>query len=485
MSMAIRLSGSSGKDSRMDKPAAELLYDSGKDPTVGKLLELDQENKTLKAKIAALSTDSSNSSKPPSSDGPGVKKKDKKPGRRKRGGQIGHKGKKRILLPEGEMDHIVNIFPQACEKCRKTLTPDESGEPSRPLRHQVFDLPEIHPIKTEYRCHELPCTCGHVTRAALPAEVAGSNFGPGVHAAVAYLASVHRGTRRGIAEIMSAVFNLDISLGAVCRILDRVSEACAPETEHIRENIAGSLALNIDETGWKSAGNPRWLWVFVSSVAVLFHVASSRASKVLQSVLGESFSGVITSDDHSAYNKYHKSGVRQLCWAHLIRKLKGLKDGRASPDAYLFARHMLKEAGTLFSYWHAFKEAGCTRAELWQASALIRGRIKSSCLRYQKSSDKDVRTRAAGFLKNWDILFTFLRVEGIEPTNNAAERAIRPAVQWRKICFGNQSSNGERFTERILTVTRTCQMRQKNAFRFLTRLMSAFFRQEPLPSLTR
>ena len=187
----------------------------------------------------------------------------------------------------------------------------------------------------------------------------------------------------------------------------------------------------------------------------------------------------------SGYSKYHKSGVRQLCWVHLIRKLKGLKDGRASPDAYLFARHMLKEAGTLFSYWHAFKEAGCTRAELWQASALIRGRIKSSCLRYQKSSDKDVRTRAAGFLKNWDILFTFLRVEGIEPTNNAAERAIRPAVQWRKICFGNQSSNGERFTERILTVTRTCQMRQKNAFRFLTRLMSAFSRQEPLPSLTR
>jgi transposase len=245
----------------------------------------------------------------------------------------------------------------------------------------VFDLPEIRPVKTEYRCFELPCTCGHANRAVLPPEVAESNFGPGVHAAVAYLASVHRGTRRGIAEIMSTVFNLDISLGAVCRIIDRVSLACAPETEHIRENIAESLALNIDETGWKTAGNPGWLWVFVSSVAVFFRVASSRASKVLQSVLGESFSGVITSDDHSAYNRYHKSGVRQLCWAHLIRKLKGLKDGRASPDAYQFAKHMLKEAGTLFSYWHAFKEAGCTREELWRASALIRCRIKSSCFR--------------------------------------------------------------------------------------------------------
>jgi transposase len=469
----------------MDKPEAERLYDSGKDPTVGKLLELDEECKTLKAKIAALCTDSTNSSKPPSSDGPAVKKNDKKPSRRKRGGQIGHKGKKRTLLPEGEMDHIVNIFPQACEKCCKTLTPDESGESSRPLRHQVFELPEIHPVKTEYRCYELACSCGHVNRAVLPPEVAESNFGPGVHAAVAYLVSVHRGTRRGIAQIMSTIFNLDISLGAICAIVERVSLACAPETEHIRENIAGAQCLNVDETGWKSAGNRRWLWVFVSSVAVLFRVASSRASQVLQSVLGESFSGVITSDDHSAYNKYHKSGVRQLCWAHLIRKLKALKDGRASPDAYLFARHMLKETGTLFSYWHAFKQAGCTREELWQASALIRGRMRSSCQRYQHSSDKDVRTRATGFLKNWDILFTFLRVEGVEPTNNAAERAIRPAVQWRKISFGNQSSEGERFTERILTVTRTCQLRQRNPFLFLTHLMTAFFRHESLPSLIR
>jgi hypothetical protein len=469
----------------MDKPEAERLYDSGKEPTVGKLLELDEEIKGLKEKVAALCTNSTNSSKPPSSDSPQVKKEKKHLSCRKRGGQKGHKGKKRALLPEAEMDHIQNIYPQTCEECGKTLAPHQFEELSRPLRHQVFDLPEIHPIKTEYRCHELACSCGHVNRAALPPEVYESNFGPSVHAAVAYLASVHRGTRRGIAEIMRTVFNLDISLGAICQILDRVSLACAPETEHIRENIAESFALNIDETGWKSAGSPRWLWVFVSSVAVFFRVASSRASRVLQSVLGESFSGIITSDDHSAYGKYHKSGVRQLCWAHLIRKLKGLKDGRASPDAYLFARHMLKEAGTLFSYWHAFKEAGCTREELWQATALIRGRMKSSCLRHRQSSDKNVRTRAASFLKNWDILFTFLRAEGIEPTNNAAERAIRPAVQWRKICFGNQSCDGERFTERILTVTRTCQMRQRNPFQFLTHLMTAFFRQEPLPSLVR
>lgn len=481
--MAIRLSGSFGKGSAMDKPEAERLYDSGKEPTVGKLLEFDQEVKILKEKIAALSADSTNSSKPPSSDGPRVKKEKKRPSHRKRGGQKGHKGKRRALLAEGEMDSIHNFYPQTCDQCGKVLSPHESGEPSRPWRHQVFDLPEIRPVKTEYRCHALSCSCGHVTRAELPPDVSRSNFGPGVHAVVAYLASVHRGTRRGMAEIMSTIFKLDLSLGAICQILERVSRACESETEHIKGTMAAAAALNIDETGWKSSGSSRWLWVFVSSVAVFFRVAASRASLVLHSVLGESFGGVITSDDHSAYNKYHKSGVRQLCWAHLIRKLKGIKDGRASPDAYLFAKHMLKEIGTLFSYWHAFKDTACTREELWQATALIRGRMKCSCLRYQNSTDQAVKTRAARFLKNWDILFTFLRVEGIEPTNNAAERAIRPAVQWRKISFGNQSPEGERFTERILTVTRTCQMQRRNPFQFLSQLMTAFFAQKPLPSL--
>jgi len=438
--MATRLSDSSGKGSAMDKPEAERLYDSGKDPTVEKLLELDEENKTLKAKIASLSTDSTNSSKPPSSDGPTVKKKSKKPGHRKRGGQIGHKGKKRVLLPESEMDHIQDIYPQTCEQCGKPLTAHGSKSTSRPIRHQVFDLPEIRSVKTEYRCLELICSCGHATRAALPPEVGISSFGPGVHAAIAYLASVHRGTRRGIVEIMRTIFGLDISLGAVCQILDRVSEACATETERIKEHVTASAALNIDETGWKSAGSRRWVWVFVSSMAVFFHVACSRASKVLSSVLGESFPGVITSDDHSAYGKYHGSGVRQFCWAHLIRKLKGLKDGRASPDAYLFARHMLKETGTLFSYWHAFRQSCCTREELWQATALIRGRMKSSCLRYRESSDREVGTRAAGFLKNWDNLFTFLLIEGVasqptmppsapsDPRSNGAKSALATSL---------------------------------------------------------
>jgi transposase len=227
--MATRLFGSSGKGSPMDKPEAEALYDSGKDPTVEKLLELDEENKNLKAKIAAVSTDSTNSSKPPSSDGPRVNRPKKKKSSRSPGGQKGHKGHKRELLPADKMDNIVDYYPSACGKCAAPMD-QESCEPTfEPTRHQTFELPKkIKPIMTEHRCHEPGCkTCGHRTRADLPAEVTQSQFGPRVHGAVAYLTSVHKIGRRGIVEIMSTLFGLNLCLGSVCNCIDRVS----PELE--------------------------------------------------------------------------------------------------------------------------------------------------------------------------------------------------------------------------------------------------------------
>lgn len=465
----------------MDKRQAEILYDSGKEPTVEKLLELDDENERLKRQLAALQQDSTNSSKPPSSDGPQVKRPPHPGSPRRPGGQKGHKGARRSLLPENEMDQIHTLLPSHCGRCGKALDP--AGEASPPIRHQVFELPDIAPIKIEYRTHELCCSCGHKTRAQFPPEVSMSQFGPRLHATIAYLSSVHRGTRRGVAEIMQTLFNIDISLGALCEAVERVSQTCRTVTEEVRESLGRAPVLNVDETGWKCQGQRRWLWVFVSSLAVFFHVATSRASKVLKATLGEAFGGVLASDDHSAYRAYHQAGMRQLCLAHLIRKLKGMKETRSSPDAYRFAKNLLHEFGRLFSCWHAFKRVGLTREELWLATALIRGRIRQTCRHYQNSSDRSVRTRSRRLLDNWDHLFTFLRQEGVEPTNNVAERAIRPAVQWRKISFGNQSADGERFTERILTVTRTCQLQNKNPLTFLCELMTAGFKGQPLPSL--
>lgn len=474
----------------MEIREAELIFEAGKEAVVKALLEMNariesliQQVGILEKKITSLSSNSSNSSKPPSTDGPGVIKPKKKKSRRSPGGQKGHKGHKRKLVPIEDVKHFHEHYPAACEKCAAPLDPATCEETSAPLRHQTFELPEIKPIVSEHRCHELGCSCGHKTRAELPAEVAQSQFGPKVHGAIGYFTSVHKIGRRGIVEIMNTLCGLPLCLGSVCNCIQRVNPELEPVVEEARQSLTESANLNADETGWKCKGERHYLWVFVSPLVVYFRLAASRGAKVIRSVLGDVFKGVITSDDHSAYSSYHKKGIRQLCWAHIIRKLKALKDGRASPDAYIFSKNMLKEVGQIFSCWHAFREGVINREQLLNATTLMRARMKRYCQKYLVSPDGEVRTRAKRLLDNWNHLFTFLTHEGVEPTNNAGERAIRPAVQWRKICFGNQSDEGERFTERILTVTRTCQLQGKNPFHFLCELMEAAFKGCPRPSL--
>ncbi|MGA2405089.1 MAG: DUF6444 domain-containing protein [Syntrophobacteraceae bacterium] len=221
----------------MDKREAEALYDSGKEPTVNKLLELDHENMIFKGELASRQQNSTNSSKPPSSDGPEVVRKKAAPKGKKHGGQTGHTGKCRELLPVEEMDHVHDLWATSCENCRLPLGPHKAKETSPPFRHQVFEVPELSPIKTEYRCHETECTCGHRTRAPIPAQAAQSSFGPRAYAIIAYLVSSHLGTRRGVCEIMSTLFGIDISLGSVCNVLDRVAGELEPVVDEIRQTL--------------------------------------------------------------------------------------------------------------------------------------------------------------------------------------------------------------------------------------------------------
>jgi transposase len=463
----------------MDRQEAQHIYDSGREAVIEKLLSFAAHIRQLEQSIANLTRNSSNSSRPPSSDPPGVKKVRSKPkSKRKQGGQPGHKGKNRKLLPAEEMDQIHDIFPEHCENCQNSFSQTLVTPFSQPVRHQVFDLPEIIPIKEEYRCHSLLCQCGHSTAATLPKHVAQSCFGPRIHSAIAYLASVHRVTRRGIAEIMQSLFGITISTGAICNAARRVSDASLPAVGAIKHYVASSLTLNIDETGWRYKDERRYLWTFVAPGAVLFHVSPSRGAKVLREVLGQSFDGVITSDDHSAYASYHKNGLRQLCWAHIIRKLKALEEDRSSPHAYCFARNMLGDIGAIFSCWHAFQNSAGSRKQLWADTQPMRDRMNDFCVIFRYSSDQRVQTRTKRLLDNWQHLFTFLKHDGVEPTNNSAERAIRPAVQWRKICFGSQSQIGEHFTGRLLSVVRTCQIHGINPFLFLTKLVNASFTEK-------
>jgi len=470
----------------MDREIARKIYRSGEESVVAKLIELDDEVERLKKENASLKQNSTNSSKPPSSDGPGVDRKQRQSnpnkvrGVRKPGGQPGHKGHKRKLLPPEEMTEIHDLHPDRCRKCGGLLK--DTAEVGDVARYQTFELPKIEVIKKEYRRHAHRCRCGCVTRAAIPENESQSIFGANVHALASYLATTHRVSRRGLCEIMSALLNLDISLGAVDDMLMRSSEAMKPVTEDLESRLASEDHLNIDETGWKKQKERRWLWAFVSSVFTVFRMSASRGSQVLESVLGKIFNGHITSDDFSAYNKYVDKKKWQLCWAHVIRKFNALLDGEE--ESVCFGNEMLKLASYLFSYWHFYKD-GLIDQDYWiRVADEIREEMTERCETVSGvSQDKSLRKRADATLKKMDNLFTFVRVEGIEPTNNRAERAIRPPVQLRKMCFGSASEKGERFIERAFTVKETCRLQGKNHLEYLSKLMQSFFNKQPYPAL--
>jgi len=469
----------------VDRRVAEKLYDSGKEPTVAKLLEYDAENEKLKRKIAQLEKDSTNSSKPPSSDNP--KDKNQQPNtdnkkKRKPGGQPGHKGSMRELIPVEEVDNLVHYYPEKCNNCGKALPQDESAnEVGESFRWQVAEIEPIKPIITEHQAHTTLCECGCQTSASLPEETLKSNFGPRLASIIAYLAAVLHVSRRGTREFCETLLNVNIALGSVQNLLEDTSEALEPIDKELKEALPKEPVVNSDETGWRD----RWLWIFVASTFIYFQVAKSRSSKVLVDVFGNVYKGILCVDRWGAYTKYHK-GLFQICWAHLKRDFFGiLKVGEAteSDDAIAFAKTMEKLRKKLMAIWYRFKSGNISRPELIKKTRRVRNAIKRCLKEHLRSEERCVQNLAGKLYKRFDHLFTFIFHEGVEPTNNMAERGIRPAVQWRKICFGNRSDNGAVLTSRLLTVTRTCWLQKRNPLEFLVSAITAHRSGQAAPSL--
>lgn len=471
----------------MDRRAAEKLYDSGKEPTVAKLLEYDEENEKLKRKIAQLKKNSTDSSKPPSSDNPQDKNQKPKTDndrhkKRKPGGQPGHKGSMRELIPVEEADEVLHYYPEKCENCGKALPQDETAnEVGEPFRWQVAEIEPIKPIITEYQGHTTLCECGCRTSASLPAEVLTSNFGPRLTSIIAYLAAVLHVSRRGTREFCETLLNINIALGSVQNLLEGTSDALEPIDKKLKEALPKEPVLNSDETGWRD----RWLWIFVASTFIYFQAAQSRSSKVLVDVLGNVYQGILCVDRWGAYTKYHK-GLFQICWAHLKRDFLGiLKIGEAaqSEEAIVFGQTMEKLRKKTMAVWYLFKEGHISRSELIKKTNSARNAMRRCLKQYMHSEEKCVQTLSKKLFKRFDDLFTFIFYEGVEPTNNIAERGIRPAVQWRKICFGNRSDNGAALTSRLLTVTRTCWVQKRNPLEFLVDTVTAHRSGQTAPSL--
>jgi transposase len=424
-----------------------------------------------------LKLNSTNSSLPPSSDGSSVKRPAKKPTGRKRGGQKGHRGHHRQLIAAERVDELREHHPAQCGHCGRGLSGAEEAKPA--WVHQVVDLPPIRAVVTEHRMHCLRCPgCKRLTRASLPAQVRGRHFGPGVVALGSLLNGRYRLSRRETVDLLGRLLDVPApSLGSTEAFAREASAALEPAYGEARAAVLRSPSAGVDETPWKLAGDKQWMWVATAVRATLFHLGSGRGAEELRRFLGSSFAGVISSDRWCAYQIYER---RQLCWAHLTRNFRklALRGGKAVP----FAEQGEAACEEVFRLWWELQEARLDRKQLARRLAPVRARLRRMLRAGAAGSDKRVAGFCRNVLKLWSGLWTFVR-EPVELTNNAAERALRPAVLWRKGCFGSQSEDGLRYVERMLTLTATARQQQIHPLDYLVQAISALRSGSPAPTL--
>lgn len=428
-----------------------------------------------------MKTNSRNSSKPPSSDGPGVKGVEKKDGKKtaeespKRGGQKGHEGAKRERLTA---DNIIDVWPENCQACEKELPKGQTS--SKTKWCQVLELPEIKACVTEYRAHTSTCACGTETSAVLPAEALMHGFGPRLSALVAYLTGQCRLSKRQVTEFLKDALGTPMSLGAVCDIEQDVSEALEAPIREATEYIRSQNVVHMDETGWRENKRRAWLWVAATATATVFRISPSRATAVAKHILGESFAGRLVTDRFGAYN-WVVSSMRQLCWAHLIRDMRGIIERGGPPKA--FAQAILLEVGKMMEWWAKVRDGEMTRTCFQAKMAPLRVEVEALLTKAAACPEKKASGMCKAILKHKEALWTFVDVENVEPTNNLAERSIRPAVLWRKGSFGTDSEKGSRFAERILSAIATLRQRKSNVLRYLTLACLQSRNNRPAPSL--
>jgi transposase len=441
----------------------------------------------LERQLALRRQNSTNSSKPPSSDGLAGDQRPrgrKRKSRRKPGAQPGHAGHYRRLVPTAQVSALEVRLPTQCRHCGKRL-PQDSRRGMRqgePRRHQVTEIPLIQPHITEYQFPNVVCGhCGKTTRAPLPEDLAGY-FGPQLVALIAYLTVVCRQPRRVVEALLAQVLGIEISLGSTQKCWEEASQAVAAPCQELERQLKNEPVLNADETGWRTNGAKRFLWVFVAARYVVYTVAATRSSEVLIRLLGPVFQGILCSDRFSAYLKYHQ-GKAQFCWAHLKRNLLGLVEFTKSSTVERFCRDALAQHARLFRLWHKFCGGQIDRSQLILRSIPIQKRIVELAERHLDSQRREVRNLATALFEYNERLFTFLEEEGVEPTNNSAERALRTGVQWRKICFGNRSATGELATARLLTVAETCDLQQVNTLSYVAAAIACHRRRQRAASL--
>jgi transposase len=378
---------------------------------------------------------------------------------------------------------VIDHWPERCQACAHRFGEGERIDAAAVRRHQVSELPPIAVTVSEHRLHRLRCpACAAETRAELPADVPAAAFGPRLQAAVATLAVRNRVSRRDTGELVRDLFGSELSTGSVDAIVARAGEALALPYERLLQHLRDAPTVNIDETGWRLRGSKRTLWGAITPQAAVFRIAPDRHEREARALLGDDFEGIVCSDRWWAYD-YLDPQRRQLCWAHLVRDFTAHSEGLAAQQE--FGQAGLAITGRLFAAWDDYRQDG-DRAHLLERISPLKHELRALLDQAARKSTKTKRHRlfAKNLLKRWPALWTFTLLDGVEPTNNHAERGLRGAVIYRKLSLGSQSTNGERTIERLLSASITCRLQGRSLFAYLSHLLSAHIRGDPIPALT-
>jgi transposase len=420
---------------------------------------LRAENAELRAQ---LNRNSQNSSKPPSTDLPGSRPPTGRRGKgRKRGGQPGHE--RRLAAVPEHVDEVKQYRPSMCKQCGASLA---KGKPTGScINHYVYELPPIRPIVTDHQCLDVQCPqCGRVTAAQLPPDVPSGQYGPTVQATVGFLRGELRLAMRSTSEVMSTVLHVPMSTGMVAKTQEQVSRALEAPFQEAFAQARASERAHADETSWREDKKKAWLWVSVTALVTVFLVRATRGAKAAKELLGDTFAGILTTDRWASY-RWVAAERRQLCWSHLKRDFTSFLDH--GDEAKRLAERLLCAKRKLFRLWHCVRDGTMSRAKLKLVSQPAQRRIVALLEEGTGLSNRKVSGVCREILKLEPALFTFIDADDVEPTNNAAERAIRFAVLMRKGCFGSDSAKGSRFVERFLTVRATLRRQKRDLYRFL------------------
>jgi transposase len=345
----------------------------------------------------------------------------------------------------------------------------------------VAELPPVQAEITEYQGHARTCPCcGVITEAAIPAEIRAHGCGPRLTATLVYLTGRHHLPKRAAEEISEDVFAVPIALGTITALEQEVSAALTPAHAEAVQAVQEAAVKNVDETSWKEAGRKRWLWMAATTTVAAFVIEAGRGVKGLVALLKGVCHGILCSDRWSVYACW-PALRRQVCWSHLKRDFQKCVD-RGGPGTTV-GQQGLRIVRRVFKAWHLFRGGGLTRERLQKrldpVARQLRKLLDAGC----ECADSKTATFCGNLVALEPALWRFVVTEGVEPTNNHAERILRRGVLWRKISFGCQSASGCRFVERILTVTATLRLQKRNILQYLIEAVHNHRASMSIPSL--